>query len=1107
MAEPLTASLADPYNTAELRRRVLAAWADAPARFREDANAEEDFALGGYRDRVVVELAQNAADAARRAGVPGRLRLALTGHRLTAANTGAPLTAEGVESLATLRASTKRGEQGSAGRFGVGFSAVAALSDDVTVDSGGSAVRFSAEAARAAVTDLLGGDGVHGGLAEEVERRSGHVPMLRLPFPAETVGRGTSGTPGAGGAAGFSAPRGGSEGDEGYDTVVTLLLRDDRARDRVRELLDRTGEALLLALPGLVEVRVDVEGAERVLTRQEATGTADLVTAHLDGDGTRTTLWRTVERSGAFDAALLADRPTEERDRTSWSLTWAVPVDEDGAVAALPADVEAVVHAPTPTDTELDLPAVLIGTFPLGSDRRAVQPGAATDLLLMEAAEAYCALLRRFDPRASLDLVPGTRVGGGAVDAVFRARVAEPLQDTPFLVTAAGAPVAPRDAVLLDTGGPGGTDGLAADLVSVLSGLVPRLLPGSWSSRHPALAALRVHRLGLADVADLLADTDRPPRWWASLYAALDRAGRGGADLDELGALPVPLADGRLVRGPRSLLVPSEDWSATAGGARNGERDVWDERDGWDDRSDQDAGDDRGDRDGWDARDERGPLDALAALGVRVVHPEAVHPLLNRLGAVEASAATVLRDGRTEAAVRASLDADDPDPVAEAVLDLVSASGTGVADVPWLSELALRDDEDGYSVAAELLVPGAPLADLLVDDAPFGTVHPDLVERHGTEVLRAVGALWELTAVRAEEVALGEDLVSVFDGAAGEEGPDGLEDWADEVLERVGDPELPPVVPELVCVADLDYVADEQWPRVLAMLAEGPLREAVTAPVRVLLPDGRVTDVPSYTAWWLRTRALLGGSAPAGLRLGDADPALVGLYDEVSADVDPEFARALGVRTTLDDVLADPDGADDLLTRLADPQRHVDRASLRRVWAALAGVDTDLVTPPTRVRAVRGGSIVVADAEDAVVVDSPDLLPLLEEQERALVLAPAETAEAVADVLDLDLASEVVTGRVGSAGQMRQVPDEADLFLDPAGEPDRTYLHHQTLTVDGVELEWYVADGSAHASTSDGLARALCWRAGQWSRRHVLADALREPGAAARLLAEADLDD
>ena len=61
----------DPFDTASVRERVLAAWTASPARLREDANAEEDLSLGGYRDRVVVELAQNAADAARR-GRPAR---------------------------------------------------------------------------------------------------------------------------------------------------------------------------------------------------------------------------------------------------------------------------------------------------------------------------------------------------------------------------------------------------------------------------------------------------------------------------------------------------------------------------------------------------------------------------------------------------------------------------------------------------------------------------------------------------------------------------------------------------------------------------------------------------------------------------------------------------------------------------------------------------------------------------------------------------------------------------------------------------------------------------------------------------------------------------
>ncbi|HEX4701788.1 MAG TPA: hypothetical protein VH352_06645, partial [Pseudonocardiaceae bacterium] len=85
----------DPFRTAALRDSVLTAWRGSPTRFREDANAEDDLRVGGYRDRLLVELAQNAADAAATAGVPGRLWLRITdtpaGPELRAANTGAPL--------------------------------------------------------------------------------------------------------------------------------------------------------------------------------------------------------------------------------------------------------------------------------------------------------------------------------------------------------------------------------------------------------------------------------------------------------------------------------------------------------------------------------------------------------------------------------------------------------------------------------------------------------------------------------------------------------------------------------------------------------------------------------------------------------------------------------------------------------------------------------------------------------------------------------------------------------------------------------------------------------------------------------------------------------
>jgi hypothetical protein len=165
----------DPFGAGELRRRVLDAWRESPARFRADANVEDDLALTGYRDRVIVELAQNAADAATRAGIEGRLALRLDDRTLTAANTGAPLDSAGVESIAVARASAKVDQVGTVGRFGVGFAAVLAVSDEPSIASASGAVRWSRADALAAAAALPE-------LADELASRGDRVPVLRLPF-------------------------------------------------------------------------------------------------------------------------------------------------------------------------------------------------------------------------------------------------------------------------------------------------------------------------------------------------------------------------------------------------------------------------------------------------------------------------------------------------------------------------------------------------------------------------------------------------------------------------------------------------------------------------------------------------------------------------------------------------------------------------------------------------------------------------------------------------------------------------------------------------------------------------------------------------------------
>ncbi|MBO0821163.1 MAG: hypothetical protein J2P26_09965 [Nocardiopsaceae bacterium] len=618
--------MADPFDTAELRRVVLAAWAASPARFREDANAEEDFGLGGYRDRLVVELAQNAADAAARAGVPGRLRLVLgSDGGLTAANTGAPLDAAGVEALSTLRASAKR-DEGSVGRFGVGFAAAVAVSDSPSIASVTGAVRWS----RAQTRDLVAGIPA---LADELAKRDAHVPVLRLPFPSD------------------------ARPPEGFATEVTLPPRDAAAAELIAGLLDQAGPALLLALPALAEITIVTSAGTRSLT---ASRSGDRVTIADDG---AEAVWRVTSAQGTIDPGLLADRPTEERARPGYRLQWSYLtkwsyLTNGPGSPVRPPGADPVVHAPTPTDEPLALPALLLASFPLTPDRRHVAPGPLTDFLVTEAARAYAEFLPVLaaDLGAGvLDLVPGP-VAEGPIDGELRRAIAGLLPETPFLPAADGSVLRPRDAVVLDADRPGLRDFLAPVLAGLAAGP-----PG-----HPAFRALGVRRLSLAELADLLAPLERPPSWWRDLYQALSAV--PAEHRAELGALPVPLADGRLVRGPRGLLLPGDGLPRP---------------------------------------------DRLSALGLRVVDPDAAHPLLARLGAVEATPRSVLADPATRAAVENSLDSEDPLPVAEAVLGLVAATELEPGELPWLSSLALPGADGDWYPADELLLPASPLAEVV----------------------------------------------------------------------------------------------------------------------------------------------------------------------------------------------------------------------------------------------------------------------------------------------------------------------------------------------------------------------------------------------------------
>lgn len=267
------------------------------------------------------------------------------------------------------------------------------------------------------------------------------------------------------------------------------------------------------------------------------------------------------------------------------------------------------------------------------------------------AADAYAELLGDWDPVSTglIDLVPGP-LGKSELDGALRAAVLQRLPRTAFLAPAAPSEelkaLRPFEAEVVE--------GAGADTVRVLAEVLPTLLPAGLE-RRPELRHLGVGRLPLGDAIERIAGIERTPQWWYRLYDSL-----AGVDPDRLSGLPVPLADGRTAIGPRHILLPGADTPAS-----------------------------------------------LARLGLKVAHPDAAHPLLEKLGALPATPRAVLTTPQVRAAVAASLDAGeiwdedalDADELAEVVLALVRDAALEPGDEPWLGALALPD-EDGEPTPA-----------------------------------------------------------------------------------------------------------------------------------------------------------------------------------------------------------------------------------------------------------------------------------------------------------------------------------------------------------------------------------------------------------------------
>ncbi|MCF8586865.1 sacsin N-terminal ATP-binding-like domain-containing protein [Gordonia liuliyuniae] len=609
----------DPFGTADLRAATLQTWRSSHTRMAEDAAAERELSDIGYRGRLLTELAANAADAAVESD--GHLSITRDGTVLRFANTGVPLTRDGVESLTALRVSPKPslGAQ-TVGHFGVGFRSTA-FADRVTVASTSGSIEFDRQRSAA-------------------EIGSDEVPAQRLAWPSDAV-------PPAGFTTQVSV-------DAGAAAATLYAGFAEQVPD------------LLLELPALSRIDVGGESFQR----------------QTDGDRID------IVRNGEALARWLVARAGSTR--------WMVPtrLDADGRIVPVDGDV---LRSPTATAVRLALPARVITHLPLTPDRRDVHP----DADVSSAAAGYTELVALAPIDQRHHLIPRPTLPAGRTAARLHEQVLADLRVARWAATAGGDALAPERAWVL----PGLSDGLGSVLADVLDPLAHPDLS------HPAGAAALVRsgarQIGLADLADELSAVQREPSWWRSLYAELAVLVQTGDDAAELGALPIPRADGRTHRGARGLFVLDELVHATG---------------------------------------RVQPPDWLP-----LVHPDAYDPLLDRLGLEHCGVADALADP----ALRAAIDtADTHEELSAAVLDLIVLGD--LDDASGLGALELRADDGEDWPADELLLPDAPLRAVLVADSPFGTLDQSVVDRYGSKALRALGVGWGFAVVH-DDLATGPD--------------------------------------------------------------------------------------------------------------------------------------------------------------------------------------------------------------------------------------------------------------------------------------------------------------------------------------------------------------
>lgn len=389
----------------EQSSRVLETYRVDPGLIPEHANGERRITQGGYGDRQLFELVQNAAD--EMSDEPGgRIHVVLTDTHLYCANQGNPVTPEGAETILRMSMSRKRG--GQIGRFGVGVKSVLVVTDTPEFFSRDGSFGFDRAWSHEQIRNVPGVRERHGDqfeapvlrMARELDMAAERLrdqvldelsewatTVVRLPLLSGAADRLGKDMHGHRGAAGHETR---AEFPSGFHLfsphVGPLVLEDRRPRPIARRAL-----------------RAEQDGTLRTI-HEERVGRLPV-----------TSQWRVFTDTHEPTAAARRDAG-ELHDRVSIDVAWAVPAyrtdERTGLLSAPDARGRGRFWSFFPTKYEMTLSGILNGAWKTNEDRQNLLDSSPFNVEMIQVAarlvvESLPALAPAEDPGAYLPLLPG----------------------------------------------------------------------------------------------------------------------------------------------------------------------------------------------------------------------------------------------------------------------------------------------------------------------------------------------------------------------------------------------------------------------------------------------------------------------------------------------------------------------------------------------------------------------------------------------------------------------------------------------------------------------------------------------------------------------------